>query len=754
MRGILVLSACLGCAAAPQVEAGVCGNRIVEADEDCDDPEDPSCSEACRWSCAGEVACPMGFGCGSDRVCREPSGAFAETVHVEGGALWIEHGDLDGDGREELVVEVPNANGTVSHRVVSLDAEGRADVTVLHEGEPMAGAIGDLDGDGLDDVFLTGDGTMMLFTGDPSGHPRRRFLPTVRTEGSRGRLLSPLPQRDYVFEFTRTDVRVWSSDVVDPPPSSIVAPGSAVDLGRSAPSLLFPLLGEDCGFVVLPYTGQAVVRLFLACPDGSWNPQGNVRLEESRVGEAGAFFERINEGDDFFDLIVQGDNGNIFAAYGRGNGTFRSTPPSFDEGEDAVLALHLELPRSVRLLAVGDLDADPQPEFFTDQCVYDDDGACLQEIQPAPKHAVTIDLNGDDALDALALSDATLFELFGGSTREVFEVHERPLLGPGRNLKVGDFDRDARLEAAFIEDQQWITVYRDGELTRHGPFAAVDDFAVEHGAGIVVRVFDDAGRAQGAFLRFDEPQPALGFTLGPPAIGTFAGAASVAAVLNGPGHRFTHLPFAPRGRFSVHDFGFGEVLSGAADIASYLALPVDLDGDALDELVTVGPQEFGARLWVASPLPEGLGLGVETEFVLGPPVGRPGSTIDAADVDGDGDLDVLLTSSVFPRHLQVRTNVGGFLVESEAHDITQRADLEAGLVQAWHPHTDGTPRLFVSGELGAAIADLDLEGRQLLPARVGPETPDLAIAVADLDGDGRLDLVRASADALSVYRAQ
>src|SRR5204862_2137668 len=72
--------AAAGCMTLDPIPQHQCGNHVVEDHEDCDqpDPTDGSpdtCSNDCTWTCAN-AACPDGYICGSDNVCRAPSGMF------------------------------------------------------------------------------------------------------------------------------------------------------------------------------------------------------------------------------------------------------------------------------------------------------------------------------------------------------------------------------------------------------------------------------------------------------------------------------------------------------------------------------------------------------------------------------------------------------------------------------------------------------------------------------------------------------
>ncbi|MEZ4365089.1 MAG: VCBS repeat-containing protein [Kofleriaceae bacterium] len=97
-----------GCAALPEIEAGVCGNGVVEPalGEACDGDAgcgEPATANACRRVCDDDGAgCPDGWGCGLDRLCREPTGTFASRGTTSMPTTGLEALDLDGDGRADL----------------------------------------------------------------------------------------------------------------------------------------------------------------------------------------------------------------------------------------------------------------------------------------------------------------------------------------------------------------------------------------------------------------------------------------------------------------------------------------------------------------------------------------------------------------------------------------------------------------------------------------------------------------------------
>jgi hypothetical protein len=152
---IAVLAFLTACAELPEIPASGCGNSVVEPSEDCDTialdgltcaPADQA--NACRYVCDPDApACPGGWGCGADGVCRVPSGVLEEPVASRFSAVSLAIGDVDGDGAGDLVGLLPN-RASVHY---GADASETSFSFGLASGDL---SVHDLDRDGFDDVIV------------------------------------------------------------------------------------------------------------------------------------------------------------------------------------------------------------------------------------------------------------------------------------------------------------------------------------------------------------------------------------------------------------------------------------------------------------------------------------------------------------------------------------------------------------------------------------------------------------------------
>jgi hypothetical protein len=209
---VLILATCsagaagfAACARLPEEEPGVCGNHIYEPEfgEDCDGaatrlgPDatcgSPTSNAPCRLLCtrtSDPTGCPSGWGCGVDGVCRRPT-AELQRGSLPGQARAV--GDVDGDGRDDVIMR-----GPAGEAEIAFFTEGRniAAVFVDPARRPISDApvvqpiVARLTSDGIDDLALPlvgDDVSIRMFIGSSTRELDNPFVELVTVpDGSTG----------------------------------------------------------------------------------------------------------------------------------------------------------------------------------------------------------------------------------------------------------------------------------------------------------------------------------------------------------------------------------------------------------------------------------------------------------------------------------------------------------------------------------------------------------------------------------------
>lgn len=491
MTRALILAAALGaflgaCTDVPDLERGDCGNRIIEAGEDCDGFAEagltcgqPASDEAgkatqCFFVCEpadDTPACPPNWECGDEGRCREPTktfdqdGATTLPFPVEEFAV----GDVNGDGYEDLV---GNQSSLVSMRLGSATAilAGKVDVQTPEPIGPLLFSY--IDNDSLFDVIvpildglftLAGDARTSLepvpyasLALNPLGGFRALTVEAFTGNNDRDREILAFTNDGMVF------FEAASS-------SALAFPGQGSSFATLVNDIgVGNIDGDALGEVALAFDKKNVVHICEGRVDSSGLERSlqvvcddTAAVVNPIAAAGGTRFADVN-GDRLLDLLVSvtvNDTMQVEVLLNNGAGGFATGVVSqvFSGGSAS--------PRpNPWPIAVADLDDDNADDYvFSNEIVLvaDSGAAVPQSGNSAVKaasdtwsSAAITDINGDDRLDvAVGLERANRIDFFVNSRAGadvVFNKFPLNLDARPRLLRAGDFDGDLVGDVAFV----------------------------------------------------------------------------------------------------------------------------------------------------------------------------------------------------------------------------------------------------------------------------------------------------------------
>lgn len=495
--GALLVASATACADLAPIEPDRCGNAVLEeAHEDCDryagtqggTCAPPGTPHECRYICSrandAHPDCPIGWGCGADQVCRKSSGVF-EDLHdaVPFPSLrQLQIGDFDGDGmREILALSKVDNFGRRFARIISPPGsvqKARAQALSMLISVP---AVGPLNDDPTEDIAFADFNGVSVLRGRIDGPPEAAVFPSFLSD--EGTLLRALPIDvlptgadkivTYTFDAKTASASLRGYDNIrgsGVPLATIT--GATKELVGDIVSGRFDE-GASCPDLVFPFSGASAVTLVTPCrADAKGAPTWrtgatprSIALPSDAKLEVGVRLVDLDL-DGHLDLLVGGSitdvSSYLYAAWGRGDGTFTSMPKG--EGTaDTAGKYTLPVKTSSFPLAITDLNADKTADFVVAEGVYisdksdkaDKDGYRLAyRNRGAPWTMASVaDLNANVLPDVIAGSANALdLDFLNNAGGGVLNPSIVATIGPPRSLAIGDFDGDLINDVAYVEE--------------------------------------------------------------------------------------------------------------------------------------------------------------------------------------------------------------------------------------------------------------------------------------------------------------
>lgn len=487
---LVLLVSLLQCTDFPQLESGVCGNAVVETGEDCDTyPVGPgtycrppgSATGACRLDCTAgsNHVCPTGWGCGTDGICREPTGTFRPANGPVAANAWrLSTGDFDGNGRQDVFVRAAiDGAGLSSSRIhyyaPNQDHSIALSNTLVLTAQIASPVLADFNADHLTDLGCVIDGSLDVMLGQSDETLSPVAYPAYTLDGAEVAIAAlpehgAIPVTDLVFFASvgsASAVTLQTSGVNKS--TTIVQPGSKgpADLAGSIITAAFveDKTIEACNQLVVAFTGDKEADVYSPCAFATTaqgmtvvpnvaGPIARVTLPGAATVGQGVQVGDVN-GDGHQDLLIGTSALTTFAALGDGKGGFgQPTRLQLDTG--GVLPDDIRLP-----VAVGDLNGDGKADFVAPTGVYITNPAgsppyvkSVAKTSGLWTEGVVADMNADGLPDVAAADDTELdVDFYIGTGTIELNPFVIPTTGQVSQLAVGDFDGDRVNDLAIAE---------------------------------------------------------------------------------------------------------------------------------------------------------------------------------------------------------------------------------------------------------------------------------------------------------------